>query len=77
MPKIPVVSSKELIKALYKIGYVILRQKGSHITMYNNLTNHTITVPEHEVISIGLLNSIIKSVCEKNSIDKDKFIELL
>ena len=31
--KLPVLSGKEIIKALSKVGFVPLRQKGSHVFM--------------------------------------------
>jgi predicted RNA binding protein YcfA (HicA-like mRNA interferase family) len=33
MSKLPVVSGKQCIKVLEKIGFTIFRQRGSHITM--------------------------------------------
>jgi predicted RNA binding protein YcfA (HicA-like mRNA interferase family) len=33
MPKLPVLSGEELIKALEKAGFKKVRQKGSHISM--------------------------------------------
>ncbi len=33
MPKLPVLSAKEVIKALLKLGYVFDHQKGSHIVL--------------------------------------------
>ncbi len=33
MSKLPVVSGKECIKALEKIGFVMFRQRGSHLTI--------------------------------------------
>ncbi|MHA1651034.1 MAG: type II toxin-antitoxin system HicA family toxin [Candidatus Helarchaeota archaeon] len=33
MRKLPVVSGKRLIKLLIKLGYVVIRQKGSHVRL--------------------------------------------
>jgi predicted RNA binding protein YcfA (HicA-like mRNA interferase family) len=33
MSKLPVISGKDLAKALQKAGFIILRQKGSHVSM--------------------------------------------
>jgi len=33
MPKLPVLSGEELIKALEKAGFKKVRQKGSHISL--------------------------------------------
>lgn len=32
MPKLPSVNANEIIKALEKIGYQVVRQRGSHIS---------------------------------------------
>ncbi|MDJ0508030.1 MAG: type II toxin-antitoxin system HicA family toxin [Crocosphaera sp.] len=37
MSKLPVVSGKQSIKPLEKIGFAIFRQRGSHITMVNEV----------------------------------------
>ncbi len=33
MSKLPVISGAECIKALEKVGFVVNRQRGSHITL--------------------------------------------
>ncbi len=60
--KLPQISGKELIKALRKLGFVVTRQKGSHIRLEKNTPNKTIkiTVPNHPVLKKGTLNQIIK-----------------
>mgnify|MGYP001560158726 CR=1 FL=1 len=67
MPKLPVISGEKLIKIFSKLGYVIVRQKGSHVQLqkYCNSGLHTITVPNHNVVAFGTLNEIIKSVSLK------------
>ncbi|OIO40987.1 hypothetical protein COU56_02760 [Candidatus Pacearchaeota archaeon CG10_big_fil_rev_8_21_14_0_10_31_9] len=61
--KLPQISGKELIKKLRKFGFVVTRQKGSHIRLEKNLENKTIkiTVPNHPNLKLGTLHQIIKS----------------
>ena len=61
--KLPQISGKELVKKLMKLGFVITRQKGSHIRIEKNTPNKTIkiTIPNHKSIKKGTLNQIIKS----------------
>jgi len=33
LPKLPVVSGEELIKFLKKLGYEVIRQRGSHVRL--------------------------------------------
>ena len=61
MPKLPVVSGKEVIKALSKIGFKHVRTKGSHAIL-NKETDKgkvTIPVPLHKELAKGTLKSIL------------------
>ncbi len=64
----------KVIKALRKIGFIPVRQKGSHIILKNNV-GVIIVVPKHsgEEIGRGLLLKIIRQA----GITKEKFLELL
>ncbi|WP_107669026.1 type II toxin-antitoxin system HicA family toxin [Cyanothece sp. BG0011] len=73
MSKLPVVSGKECIKALEKIGFVTFRQRGSHITMVRENPQCQVTIPNHKTVAKGTLRSIIKQV----DLTVDEFIELL
>jgi predicted RNA binding protein YcfA (HicA-like mRNA interferase family) len=61
MSKLPILSAKELIKILLKIGFELKRQKGSH-KFFQHPDGRTTVVPDHgnENIDRGLLNKIIK-----------------
>jgi predicted RNA binding protein YcfA (HicA-like mRNA interferase family) len=74
-----VVSGKDIIKLLSKIGYSIVRQKGSHIRLEKRtpVGVHKITIPFHDEITKGTLNDILSSVSLWNGISKDALIELL
>ena len=75
MKKLPVISGKEAIKALGKAGFLIVRQKGSHVRM-KKITSEgmiNITVPIHDVLDRGTLKSIIRS----SGLSVDEFIEFL
>lgn len=37
MSKLPVLSGEELIKALLKAGFTIVRKKGSHVSLQNGI----------------------------------------
>ena len=73
MPKLPVISGKELIKKLEKIGYLSVRQKGSHMRLiHNNPCNKPLTVPMHKFIKPGLLHKIIRDA----NLTLDDFLNL-
>ncbi len=79
MQRLPVVSGKKLLKMLHKIGYVTIRQRGSHIRMekVTPLGKHKITIPYHKEIAKGTLNDILTKVSMWNSIPKKKLIEMI
>ena len=60
--KLPQISGKELVKRLRRFGFVVTRQKGSHIRIEKNFEDKTIkiTIPNHPLIKKGTLNQIIK-----------------
>ncbi len=79
MPKLPVVSGEELIKFLKKLGYEVIRQRGSHVRLekVTKLGVHKITVPRHREIAKGTLNDILIDVALWNNMTKSKLIEML
>lgn len=65
MSNVPQISGKEVIKALEKIGFVVSRQKGSHIRLVRMQLEmkQLVTVPNHKVIRKGTLsNGILKPI---------------
>lgn len=60
--KLPQISGIELVKRLRRFGFVVVRQRGSHIRLEkNNLSGSIkITVPAHPVLKKGTLHHIIK-----------------
>ncbi len=75
MSKLPVVSAKDLIRALEKEGFQILRQKGSHIILQKKTPAEVVTavVPNHSEIAKGTLRSILR----KTKISPEQLIQLL
>jgi len=59
MTQIPVLSSRVVIKTLIKAGYVVVRQKGSHIRLHRT-QRKPVTVPNHSSIGKGLLKKILR-----------------
>ncbi len=61
-PKLPVISGMEAIKVFQKIGYEIVRQKGSHLRLRDkkNPLHKPLSVPDHKEIKPGLLSKLIK-----------------
>ena len=55
MGKLPVVNGEKLIRFLEKIGYEVVRQRGSHVRLEKQtpVGKHKITVPYHKEIAKG------------------------
>ena len=57
------VSGRQLVKRLAALGYVVTRQKGSHIRLTTLLRGeHHITIPDHDSLRVGTLRSILGSI---------------
>ena len=62
MPKLPRVSGAEVVRALERLGFVKVRQRGSHVVMKRVQTTSTngCVVPLHPELAIGTLRGILK-----------------
>ena len=70
-PSLPHISGAEAIRALQKLGFVIARQKGSHVILRRGSTG--CVVPNHKEIKIGTLSSLLKQA----SVSVDEFMAAL
>jgi len=75
MLKVPSLTSKQVIRALKQAGFVEDRQKGSHLVLYNDVTNARTVVPVHggKTIKRSLLFAIISDA----KLTPKEFLELL
>ncbi len=79
MPRLPVVSGRDLIKMLTGMGYEVVRQRGSHVRLRKTTPagEHNITVPDHDEMALGTLNDILSSISIWNSVHKEDLIKTL
>ena len=74
MPKLPILSGQQIIKVLNKIGYRVIRQKGSHIRLdCSALGKKRITVPDYKSIDKSLLMKILRNA----ELTPEEFLKLL
>lgn len=75
MSKLPVVSGKELVKALEKAGFIVVRQKGSHVSLQKvtNEGTYKTVVPLHTKLARGTLLDIL----HQTGLSKEELIALL
>jgi len=71
-------SGESLGGRLSKYGYQVVRTTGSHIRLSTNKNGeHFITIPKHDHLKIGTLNSILRDVADHIGVSKNELIESL
>jgi predicted RNA binding protein YcfA (HicA-like mRNA interferase family) len=73
MSKLPVISGRELVKALLKAGFVVDRQHGSHLILIRQDPRAMTVVPDHKELDRGTLRAILR----QTDISPTRLIELL
>lgn len=71
---LPVVSGREMIKALTKIGFKIVGRRGSHVRLKRKDGKTLIViVPDHRELARGTLKSILRQA----NLSREEFLEIL
>ena len=70
--KLPVLSGREIIKALRKLGFVPVRQKGSHVFLRHPDGRRT-TVPLHDEVN----KSTLMDIMNQTKLSKEDLLKLL
>ena len=75
MPKLRRVSGQQAIRALEKLGFEQVRQRGSHVILKKHTPEGTVgcVVPLHRELAIGTLRGILRQA----GVTPDEFIERL
>lgn len=75
MSKVPSLSYIEIIRALQRDGWTVVRQRGSHIRLQKRMGDELLklTVPAHKPIKRSTLAHILKQA----RLTVDEFLELL
>lgn len=62
MPRLPLVSGQQAIRALERIGFVQVRQRGSHVVLRRSTPEGDVgcAVPLHRELAVGTLAGILK-----------------
>lgn len=58
MPKLRVLSGREIIRALERLGFQQTRQRGSHVTLRRD--SKVCVVPLHKEVALGTLSGILR-----------------
>ena len=68
MPKLPVLSGAEVIRALERLGFAQVRQKGSHVVLRRG--GIACVVPLHKQLKLGTLAAVLRQA----QITADEFL---
>ena len=71
MSKLPLLSWRDIVKALAKAGFQVAIQKGSHLILVKE--EYIVPVPKHREIKRGLLRAIITEA----GLTREEFLKLL
>ena len=72
MPKLKVLSGKEVLKIFASFGFQEIYRKGSHVKLRRVVDGQkqTLTLPDHKNLNKGLLKALINQASEYISRDK-------
>ncbi len=74
MASVPLISSREAVRAFEKIGYEVNHQTGSHIIMRRRLPPHLhLSIPNRRELPRGTLRQLIRNA----GMTVEEFIKLL
>jgi len=70
MPKLPRTSGAAIVKALERLGFVKIRQSGSHVILRRGAKG--CVVPMHREVKVGTLAGILRQA----EVSQDDFIDV-
>ena len=73
MPRLPRSSGEEAVRALEKLGFRKVRQRGSHVVLKKQTPKGDVgcVVPLHKELAVGTLRGILRQA----HIDTDEFLK--
>jgi predicted RNA binding protein YcfA (HicA-like mRNA interferase family) len=62
MPRLPRLSGREVIRVLERLGFVQVRQRGSHAVLRKETPDGAVgcVVPLHDELAVGTLRGILR-----------------
>lgn len=70
-------SGAQLVKVLCRNwGYRVVHQEGSHIILQTDASTHQrLSVPNHNPIRVGTLNSIVRAVSLHKGVERQQLLD--
>lgn len=73
MPPLPIISGREAVAAFIVLGWVAVRQRGSHIIMTKNGATASLSIPDHRELDRETLRALIRTA----GVDVEEFVGAL
>ena len=73
MSPLPVISGRDLVRALRHVGFELDRQKGSHMILFRAEPPTTLSVPDHRTLDRGTLRALLRQA----GVTPEEFARLL
>ena len=73
MSPVPLLRPSQIVRALERLGWKVVRQRGSHIIMAKPGHIATLSIPDHPEVARGTLRSLI----QKAGVSLDEFLQAL
>ena len=73
MPRLPVISGREAVRAFERAGWKVSRREGSHIILTKAGIAATLSIPDHREIRRGTLRGLIR----KAGLTVEEFVLLI
>jgi predicted RNA binding protein YcfA (HicA-like mRNA interferase family) len=74
MSRLPSLDGEQIVKALGKAGFQVLRQKGSHVYL-KHADGRATVVPVHKGESIG--RGLLRKIIQDAELSREEFLKLL
>ena len=74
MTRLPSLDGEQIVKALGKAGFQVLRQKGSHVYL-KHADGRATVVPVHKGESIG--RGLLRKIIQDAELSREEFLKLL
>jgi len=53
-------SGVEAVQKFQRLGWLVARQKGSHVMMVREGYRYTLSVPQHKELGIGIIRKLVR-----------------
>jgi predicted RNA binding protein YcfA (HicA-like mRNA interferase family) len=72
--RIPILKPRQVVAALERCGFVLIRVVGSHYQLFNDRTRRHTTVPHH---NRDLPRGTLSAIIQQAGLTRDEFLKLL